>query len=81
MEKNGYLVRPAPGAPQSVHCSTYWLPSGPKKIEIVFTTGTSGLEMQLTVQGQTLQGIRSSGQQKGREEDALPRPALAVASP
>ena len=33
-----------------------WMPMGPKKIEIVFTTGTSGLEMQLTVQGETLQG-------------------------
>jgi hypothetical protein len=55
-EKNGYLVRPAPGVPQSVHRSAYWMPIGPKKIEIVFTTGTSGLEMQLTVQGETLQG-------------------------
>lgn len=55
-EKNGYLVRPAPGVTQSVHRSTYWMPTGPKKIEIVFTTGTSGLEMQLTVQGETLQG-------------------------
>jgi len=56
MEKNGYLVRPAPGVTQSVHRSTFWMPTGPKKIEIVFTTGMSGLEMQLTVQGETLQG-------------------------
>lgn len=55
-EKNGYLVRPAPGVTQSVHRSTYWMPTGPKRIEIVFTTGTSGLEMQLTAQGETLQG-------------------------
>lgn len=55
-EKNGYLVRPAPGVPQSVHRSTYWMPIGPKKIEIVFITGTSGLEMQLTAQGETLKG-------------------------
>jgi hypothetical protein len=54
--KNGYLVRPAPGVTQSVHRSTFWMPIGPKKIEIVFSTGTSGLEMQLTVQGGTLQG-------------------------
>jgi hypothetical protein len=56
METRGFLVRPAPGVPQSIHRSTYWVPTGPKKIEIVFTTGTSGLEMQLTVQGETLQG-------------------------
>jgi hypothetical protein len=55
-EKNGYLVRAAPGFTKSVHRSTFWMPTGPKKIEVVFTTGTSGLEMQLTVQGETLQG-------------------------
>lgn len=55
-EKNGYLVRPAPGFPQTVHRSSYWVPTGPKRIEMVFTTGFSGLEMHLTVQGDTLQG-------------------------
>lgn len=55
-ERNGYLVRPAPGVTRSVHSSTYWMPSGPKGIEIVFTTGTSGLEMQLTVRDEMLQG-------------------------
>jgi hypothetical protein len=55
-EKNGYLVRPAPGVTQSVHRSTFWMPIGPKKIEVVFTTGTSGLYMRLTVQGGKLQG-------------------------
>src|SRR5260370_2248807 len=55
-EKNGYLVRPAPGVPHSVHRCTYWVPTGPKKIEVVFTTGLSGLEMQLTVEGEILQG-------------------------
>ena len=55
-EKNGYLVRPAPGFPKSIHRASYWESSGPRTIEVVFTTGTSGLSMKLKVEGETLRG-------------------------
>lgn len=55
-EKNGYLVQAAPGFPKSIHRACYWEPTGPKTIEIVFSTGTSGLSMQLKVEGDTLRG-------------------------
>lgn len=56
LEKNGYLVRPAPGTPPSVHRASYWRPTGPNAIEVVFTTGTSGLSMQLKLEGEALTG-------------------------
>lgn len=46
-ESNGYLVRPAPGVPPSVHSSTYWTPKGAKGLEITFTTGFSGVLLSL----------------------------------
>lgn len=52
----GYLVRPAPGTPPSIHRSSYWEPIGPNAIEMVFTTGTSGLSMRLKVEGGILKG-------------------------
>jgi hypothetical protein len=55
-EKNGYLVRAAPGFPKSIHRASYWEPTGPKTIEVVFTTGTSGLSIRLKVEGETLRG-------------------------
>jgi hypothetical protein len=55
-EKNGYLVRPAPGFPNSIHRASYWNSTGPRTIEVVFTTGTSGLSMKLKVEGETLRG-------------------------
>jgi hypothetical protein len=57
LEKNGYLVRPAPGFPKSIHRASYWEATGPRAIEVVFTTGTSGLSMKLKVEGETLRGI------------------------
>jgi ribosomal protein S28E/S33 len=56
IEKNGYLVRPAPGIPPSIHRASYWVPAGPNAIEVIFTTGTSGLSMQLKVEGEILKG-------------------------
>jgi hypothetical protein len=56
-EKNGYLVRPAPGFPKSIHRASYWQPTGVKTIEVVFTTGTSGLSMELELEGDSLRGI------------------------
>jgi hypothetical protein len=55
-EKNGYLVRPAPGFPKSIHRASYWESTGPRTIEVVFTTGFSGLSMKLKVEGETLRG-------------------------
>lgn len=56
-EAQGYLVRPAPGIQPSVHRESYWLPKGPKTLEIVWTTGLSGLTMQLkTTDAETLRG-------------------------
>ena len=55
-EKNGYLVRPAPGFPKSIHRASYWESTGPRTIEVVFTTGFSGLLMKLKVEGETLRG-------------------------
>lgn len=56
-EGNGYIVRPAPGVKPSIHRGAYWLPKGRKSLEIVFTTGFSGLMMGLkTADAETLRG-------------------------
>jgi len=47
LETNGYIVRPAPGVKPSIHRSSYWMPKRSKSIEIVWTTGLSGLTMVL----------------------------------
>lgn len=46
-ETEGYLVRPAPGVKPSVHSGSYWVPKGRKSIKIIWTTGYSGLTMDL----------------------------------
>lgn len=57
MFENGqYLVRPAPGFPASIHRASYWKPVGAKTIEIIWTTGFSGLTMKLNLEGDTLKG-------------------------
>lgn len=56
LEKNGYLVRPAPGIPASIHRFSYWTPTGTRTIEVVFSTGLSGLVMKPKVDGETLRG-------------------------
>ena len=55
-EAEGYIVKPAPGERASVHRVSYWLPKGPQSIEIVWTTGFSGLGMGLTLEGGELRG-------------------------
>lgn len=56
-EAEGYIVRPAPGTKASIHRGAYWLPRGPKTLEIVWTTGFSGLTMQLkTSDAEVLRG-------------------------
>ena len=59
-ENGKYLVRPAPGVSPSIHRSSYWKPVGPKTIEIVWTTGFSGLTMTLSLEGDTLKGKAES---------------------
>jgi hypothetical protein len=55
-ESHGFIVRPAPGVPASIHRGSYWLPKGPRSIEVVWTTGLSGLVMELTINGEELKG-------------------------
>jgi hypothetical protein len=59
-EQNGYLVRPAPGVPRSIHRASYWVPNGPNTIEVIWTTGHSGLFMRLKVESETLRGKATS---------------------
>lgn len=59
-EANRYVVKPAPGVAASVHRGSYWLPKGPHSIEIVWTTGFSGLVMGLRVEGDELLGKAKS---------------------
>jgi hypothetical protein len=35
-EQDGYLLRPAPGVPRSIHRGSYWVPKGSNTIEAVF---------------------------------------------
>ena len=59
-ETNGYLVRPAPGFPRTIHRASYWVPKGKDGIEVVWTTGFSGLVMDLKVEAGTLRGEAES---------------------
>ena len=55
-EKGEYLVRPAPGFPKSIHRYSYWRPTGSHSLEIVWTTGLSGLTMRLKLNRDALTG-------------------------
>ena len=55
-EKGEYLVRPAPGFPKSIHRYSYWRATGSHSLEIVWSTGLSGLTMRLKVEGNNLKG-------------------------
>jgi hypothetical protein len=59
-ESEGYVVKPAPGAEPSVHRGSYWLPNGSQSMEIVWTTGFSGLVMGLKIKGTDLRGEAKS---------------------
>jgi hypothetical protein len=68
-ETKGYVVRPAPGIKPSIHRGAYWLPKGPKSIEIVWTTGFSGLSMELkTSDAEVLRGKASTFWDFGRRK-------------
>jgi hypothetical protein len=55
-ESEGYIVKPAPGVAPSIHRGSYWSPKDSRSIEIVWTTGFSGLVMALKIEGTDLQG-------------------------
>jgi hypothetical protein len=55
-ESEGYVVKPAPGVAPSLHRGSYWSPKNPQSIEIVWTTGFSGLAMILKIEGTDLRG-------------------------
>lgn len=59
-EAEGYIVRPAPEIPRSIHRGSYWLPKKSNYIEIDWTTGFSGLVMALKVEGDKLRGQAKS---------------------
>ena len=55
-ESEGYVVKPAPGVAPSIHRGSYWSPKSSQSIEIVWTTGFSGLVMILKREGTDLRG-------------------------
>lgn len=55
-EVDGFVVRPMKGTPGSIHSSSYWEPTDPDSIEITWTTGFSGLVMNLKIKAQDLYG-------------------------
>ena len=59
-EAEGYIVRPAPGVAASIHRGSYWLPKKDQSIEIVWTTGFSGLAMGLKLENGELHGKAKS---------------------
>ncbi len=59
-ETVGYVVRPAPGVEPSIHRGSFWSPKSSQSIEIVWTTGFSGLVMALRIEGTDLRGVAQS---------------------
>jgi len=59
-EAEGYIVKAAPGVPPSIHRGSYWRPKKGQWIEIVWTTGFSGLVMGMKVEGDVLRGEAKS---------------------
>jgi len=55
-EDHGWLVRPAPGVRPSVHDFSFFETRGSDSIDVVWTTGFSGLTMRLGRVGDTLRG-------------------------
>jgi hypothetical protein len=55
-ESEGFVVKPAPGLAPSIHRGSYWSPKNSQSIEIVWTTGFSGLAMILKIEGTDLRG-------------------------
>jgi hypothetical protein len=54
-DPHGFKVTPSGGAPQSIHKASYWTRNG-HHLRIVWTTGFSGLTMDLRERGSNLEG-------------------------
>jgi hypothetical protein len=67
-ESDGFIVRPMRGTPASIHRSSYWEPLGPDSIEIIWTTGFSGLTMNLIKQSDGFRGTAKTFWDFGRAE-------------
>jgi len=67
-ETNGYVVRPAPGFKPTIHRGSYWQPKAPDAIQVVWTTGFSGLSMVLKPEGQNLRGTAKTSWDFNRTE-------------
>jgi hypothetical protein len=59
-QSEGYVVQPAPGVESSIHRGSYWSPKSSQSIEIVWTTGFSGLVMILKIERTDLRGEAES---------------------
>jgi hypothetical protein len=59
-ESERYIVKPAPGVRPSIHRGSYWLPKSSNSLEIVWTTGFSGLVMDLKIEGNDPRGEAKS---------------------
>jgi hypothetical protein len=77
-EKGEYLVRPGPGVTPSIHRASYWRPKGNHSIEIVWTTGFSGLVIGLTQEKNGFKGQAKSFWDFGRPTQTADVVALRV---
>jgi hypothetical protein len=55
-EGRGYLVRPVPGTPPSVHRWSYWRQLRPDSVYVAWTTGYAGLTMRLQIGDSVMTG-------------------------
>jgi hypothetical protein len=67
-EAEGYIVKAAPGVTPSIHRGSYWRPKKAPWIEIVWTTGFSGLFMALKVENDEMRGEARSFWDFDREQ-------------
>jgi hypothetical protein len=59
-EAERFIVKPAPGVKPSIHRGSWWLPKSSDSIGIWWTTGFSGLIMNLKIAGSGLRGKATS---------------------
>jgi hypothetical protein len=77
--RNGYVVRPAPATPPSIHRFSYWVPEDSGRIRLVWTTGFSGLSMRLQAEGDTSRGVAETFWDFGRPRQTANVVATRVA--
>ena len=56
-EQGRWLVRPAPGVPRSVHRFSFFRALGSDSIEVLWSTGLSGVRMRLKNEAGTMTGL------------------------